>query len=273
MKYAVGLPVVGDYGDPGLLVELAVRAEEAGWDACFIWDHLLYHQPGWPVANPTVVTAAIAARTERIRFGVMVNAVARRHPGQLAAEAASLDALSGGRLVFGAGLGSYPGEWTAFGEDADARVRAEKLDAGLAVMNALWSGEPTTVTGEEIRMPLTPIQRPRPPVWCGGRWPAKPPFRRAARWDGVMPTHRDYGLGQTMPPSELADVVKYVAAHRDPAAGPFDVALEGRTEPTGGAAVVAPYAEVGLTWWIEALGWWRGDHAAVKSRIAAGPPR
>ena len=278
MRYAVGLPNIGGYGDPGLLVELAVSAEDAGWDGVFLWEHLLYREPDWPVANPVVVAAAIAARTRRIRFGIMVNAVARRHPGQLAAEAATLDVLSGGRLVFGAGLGSYPDEWTRFGADADQRLRAERLDEGLAAVTALWSGQPATLHGSHVRvdgvrMPLTPVQRPRIPIWCGGRWPAKRPFRRAARWDGVMPTHRDYGLGETMPPDELAAVVKYVREHRDPGAGPFDVVLEGRSEPGGGAGVVAPYADAGLTWWIEALGWWRGGLDVVRKRIAAGPPR
>lgn len=278
MHYAVNLPNVGPFGDPALLVELAVAAEGAGWDGLFLWDHLLYREPDWPVANPTVVTAAIAARTSRIRFGVMVHAVGRKHPGQLAAESASLDVLSAGRLVLGAALGSYADEWTRFGEDADPRVRAERLDEGLAAVDALWSGEPVSMHGTHIRldgvrMPLRPVQRPRPPVWVGGRWPAKRPFRRAARWDGVMPTHADYGLGETMPPQELAAIVAYVRDHREPGAGPFDVVLEGRTEPGGGADVVAPYADAGLTWWIEALGWWRGDLATVRDRIAAGPPR
>ncbi len=275
MRHAVGLPNLGIFGDPRLLADLAVRAEDAGWDGCFVWDHLLYREPDWPVANPTVVAAAIAARTSRIRFGVMVNAVARRHPGQLAAEAATLDVLSDGRLVFGAALGSFADEWTRFGYDADPRLRADRLDEGLAAITALWSGEPATFEGDyvhmdAVRMPLTPVQQPRPPVWCGGSWPAKRPFRRAARWDGVMPTHRDYGLGQTMPPSELAAIVDYVRGQRDPAAGPFDVALEGRTE--AGGAVPQVYAEAGLTWWIEAFGWWRGDPDSARDRIDAGPP-
>jgi hypothetical protein len=72
----------------------------------------------------------------------------------------------------------------------------------------------------------------------------------------------------------LAEIVEYVAGQRDPASGGFDVALEGRTEPDDcGAEVVAPYAAAGLTWWIEAFGWWRGDWTATRDRIAAGPPR
>ena len=130
------------------------------------------------------------------------------------------------------------------------------------------------LTAVDVRMLPRPVQRPRIPVWCGGRWPAKAPFRRAARWDGVMPTHAGYGLGQTMPPEELRAVVQYTRQHRT-GDGPFDVVLEGRTDgaaPGRGAAQVAPYLQAGLTWWIEALGWWRGSLQDAMNRVRQGPP-
>lgn len=277
---AVGVPNLGTFGDPALLVKLARAAEEAGWDGFFVWDHLLYRDPEWPVADPTVVVSAIAARTERIRLGVLVTALARRRVAKVAKETATLDRLSAGRLVFGVGLGSLPAEFSAFGEPADPRQRAARLDESLEVLDRLWTGEPVTfagdhVTATDVMMRPAPVQQPRIPVWCAGRWPNKAPFRRAARWDGVMPTHTDYGLGQTMPPDELSAVVRYVRAHRDIEA-PFDVVLEGRTDGSAadrGAAQVAPYVEAGLTWWIEALGWWRGTPADAMARIRQGPPR
>ena len=64
---AVGVPNVGPFGDPLLLVELAVAAEEHGWDGFFVWDHLLYHDQRWDVADPVAVIAAVAACTARIR--------------------------------------------------------------------------------------------------------------------------------------------------------------------------------------------------------------
>src|SRR6476660_1789514 len=202
---AVGVPNVGPFGDPLLLVEM-----------------------------PVAVIAAVAARTARIRIGILVNVLARRRIGEVARESVTVDLLSGGRLVVGAGLGSLEAEFTAFGESGDARQRAARLDESLGLLDALWSGEPVTVRGQyltatDVRMLPRPVQRPRIPVWCGGRWPAKAPFRRAARWDGVMPTHAGYGLGQTMPPDELRAVVQYTRQHRT-ADGPFDVALEGRTD-------------------------------------------
>ena len=111
-------------------------------------------------------------------------------------------------------------------------------------------------------------------VFCGGRWPAKPPFRRAARWDGMMLTHADYGLGETMPPGELRAVIGYTLERRT-AAGPFDVALEGRTDGAAadrGGRLVTSYARAGLTWWVEALGWWRGTSADAMNRVRQGPP-
>jgi hypothetical protein len=75
-----------------------------------------------------------------------------------------------------------------------------------------------------------------------------------------------------MPPDELRAVLRYTQEHRS-AAGPFDVALEGRTDGTSpgrGGRHVIPYA--GLTWWIEALGWWRGTPEDALARVRQGPP-
>src|SRR6266542_3628505 len=186
VHYAVGLPVVGEFGDPLLLTELAVGAEEHGWDGVYLWDHVLYHHPQWSVASPVVTLAAIAARTSRVRLGVLVTALARRRVQVVARETATLDVLSGGRLVFGAGLGSMDAEYTAFGEDPDLLTRAVRLDESLNALVALWSGEPVSMRGELVRvsgvqMRPTPVQRPRIPVWCAGKWPNRAGFRRGAR--------------------------------------------------------------------------------------------
>jgi alkanesulfonate monooxygenase SsuD/methylene tetrahydromethanopterin reductase-like flavin-dependent oxidoreductase (luciferase family) len=107
-RCAVGVPNVGPFGDPLLLVDLAVAAEEHGWDGFFVWDHLLYQDPSWHVADPLVVITAVAARTARIKIAVMVNVLARRRVGKVARESVTLDMLSGGRLIVGAGLGRCP---------------------------------------------------------------------------------------------------------------------------------------------------------------------
>ncbi len=276
MRCAVGLPNVGEYGDPELLLSLAELAERSGWDGVFVWDHVAYRD-NWAVADPYMVVAAIAARTERIRLGVLISQLARRRPWKFARETATLDALSHGRLVVGVGLGSAPEEdYAAFGEDMSARARADRLDEGLEIVLGLWSGEPFSFEGEHYSVRETvfepiPVQRPRIPIWVAGRWPARRPFRRAARFDGVFPIFE--GLGHTDRPSPelLSDVVEFVRSQRAPEAGAFDVAVEAQSDGPA-PDLVAAYAEVGLTWWIEKLGWFRGSQEIVRERIEAGPP-
>lgn len=279
MQYGLTIPNVGQFGDARILAELAVAAEASGWDGCFFWDHLLYHQRDWPVADPWIAVAAAAVQTRRIRVGVLVAALPRYRPWRLAKTVATLDLLSEGRLVFGAALGSIPDEYTAFGELADATIRAERLDEALDIVDQLWRGEGVAHHGvhyDVVTEPLlpTPPQRPRPPIWIGGRWPARRPFRRAARWDGVMPTHIGYSQGETISADDLVPIIGYTWAQRSSDA-PFDVVLEGESPArhAEGAAMLAPYADLGLTWWVEKLGWWRGNLAEALRRIEAGPPR
>jgi alkanesulfonate monooxygenase SsuD/methylene tetrahydromethanopterin reductase-like flavin-dependent oxidoreductase (luciferase family) len=276
VRCGVGLPNIGDYGDPDLLVDLAGTAERAGWDGVFLWDHVVYREPGWPAADPYVTAGAIAATTERVRIGVLITPLSRRRPWKVARETASLDVLSGGRLVVGTGLGSQAeAEFAAFGDDPDPRVRAERLDEGLEILTGLWGGEPFSHDGRHFRVAETvflprPLQRPRPPIWIAGRWPARRPFRRAARYDGVFPTFEGVGHAEMPTPERLGEAVAYTRTHRETAA-PFDVVLEGQSHGPDPARV-APYEAAGLTWWIEKLGWFRGPVEAMRERIERGPP-
>jgi alkanesulfonate monooxygenase SsuD/methylene tetrahydromethanopterin reductase-like flavin-dependent oxidoreductase (luciferase family) len=282
VRLAIGLPNVGTYGDPGLLVELGGMAERSGWDGVFIWDHVAYREPGWPVADPQVAVAALAATTKHVRLGVLMVALPRRRPWKVARELASLDVLSGGRATFGAGLGSQAlQEYEAFGERGDAKVRAERLDEALEVVVGLWSGAPFTYQGKFYTVMNgqflpRPVQQPRIPVWIAGRWPARRPFARAARWDGVFATHVDVGPAQTMSPVQLEEIVRYTLSQRNPSADPFDVVIEGHTDAADSSSEarrIADYEDVGLTWWIEKLGWFRGSVDDMRQRIQAGPPR
>jgi alkanesulfonate monooxygenase SsuD/methylene tetrahydromethanopterin reductase-like flavin-dependent oxidoreductase (luciferase family) len=277
MRFAVGLPNLHDYAEPGRLVALAQAAESSGWDGCFIWDHLAYRDPPAPAADPQIVLGAIAVSTSRISFGALLTPLARRRPSKVARETATLDVLSGGRLVFGAALGwSGEEEFEDLGEPGDARVRADKLDEGLAVLDALWSGEAVDFAGEhytvrDTRFTPRPLQRPRIPVWIGGGWPARRPFRRAARWDGVFPILKGIADDDTMPPDQLREIVAYTNAHRPPGRTPLDVILEGNS--AGDRPALADYEAAGLTWYIEKLGWWSGSVDEVTAVIRRGPPR
>ena len=283
-RYAVGLPDIREYANPRLLLELATEAEGAAWDGLFLWDHLAApdsEPPATPVTDPWVAMAAIAGRTERLRLGIMVVALARRRPWKVAREAVSLDHLCGGRFALGAGLGSGDrSEFEAFGEQADRRVRADRLDEGLEIVDGLWSGAPYRFEGSHYRVREAeflprPVQRPRIPIWIAGRWPARRPFRRAARWDGVFPTFEGVGHAEMPTPERFREAVRYTLDRRA-GGGPFDVALEGQTggrDPPADAAVVDRFVEHGLTWWVEKLGWFRGAVDEVRDRIRRGPPR
>jgi alkanesulfonate monooxygenase SsuD/methylene tetrahydromethanopterin reductase-like flavin-dependent oxidoreductase (luciferase family) len=194
LKFGVYLPNFGAFGEARTLAELAHDAEAAGWDGFFIWDHIA-RPMHTPVVDAWVALSAIAMRTERVRIGALVTPLPRRRPWKLARETASLDRLSNGRLVLGVGIGSsggQPVEWEAFGEELDLKKRGEMLDESLEIINGLWSGEPFAFNGKhyqvkESQFLPTPLQTPRIPVWVAGNWPHHAPFRRAARWDGMIP--------------------------------------------------------------------------------------
>jgi alkanesulfonate monooxygenase SsuD/methylene tetrahydromethanopterin reductase-like flavin-dependent oxidoreductase (luciferase family) len=280
MKFGLFVPNVGAFGDPGVLVEIARRADESGWDGFFLWDMLtpaLAPADSPDVVDPWIVLAAVAASTTRIRLGPMVTPVARRSPAKLARETASLDRLSGGRLVFGAALGDCPDEeFASFGDNPDARVRAEQLDEGLEILDRLWSGETTTHAGRHFDVAGAtftprPVQEPRIPVWIGGHWPGARPVRRAARWDGM------FALGaQTLVPDDYRALTALVAAERGDLAGwdlvhasrPHDRPADRRIDAT----LLAPYEAVGVTWWLEMF-WPVGGTAAVLERAARAPLR
>lgn len=282
VRYGVHVPNMWEYGDPGVIAELAELAEDGGWDGFFVWDHVLFDKADPPdVCDPWVALAAAASRTRRIRLGPLVTPVPRRRPWKLAREVASLDRLSHGRVVFGAGLGAPPdAEFEAFGEDADPLVRRGRLDEGLELLRLLWSGERVDFAGEhfaarDVLFRPAPVQA-RMPIWVGGNWPNKRPFRRAARMDGVMPEHV---RGGQVTPDELAEVVAFVAAERQRhGIGddlPYDVLAGGDTPAESGAAraIVEPYVEAGATWWIERFHGSRGPLTVTRDRLRAGPPR
>src|SRR5580704_10647569 len=142
LSCAIGVPNVGTFGDPRVLAELAVAAEEHGWDGFFVWDHIAYRAPVQAVADPWIALAAVAYATSRVRIGPMVTPLPRRRVHKVARETATLDRLSSGRLTLGVGLGSdRNGELEPFGEVTDPRERARLLDDGLKDLARYWSGD------------------------------------------------------------------------------------------------------------------------------------
>jgi alkanesulfonate monooxygenase SsuD/methylene tetrahydromethanopterin reductase-like flavin-dependent oxidoreductase (luciferase family) len=143
VRSGLWLPLFDDLADPVVVAGLAAEAEEAGWHGVFVWDHLRWRAPVRHVADPWITLAAIAAATDRVRLGPMVTPLARRRPAKVARETATLDRLSGGRLVLGVGLGNDQSgrELSKTGEQLDDRTRAAMLDESLDILTAAWSGE------------------------------------------------------------------------------------------------------------------------------------
>ena len=285
MRYAVSVPQFGAFGDVRTLVALAHDCEEASWDAFFVWDHMLIDARSQPMVDPWVTLAAIAVNTTHIHIGAMVTPLARRRPWKVARETISIDQLSGGRLIFGVGLGAPPGaEFEAFGEDADPKVRADKLDEGLEVLTGLWKGQPFSYAGKhyqlkDVLFTPRPTQAPRIPIWVAGQWPNKRPMRRAARWDGVIPA----GPVLYTTPEDWHEITDYLRPYL-PDGKPFDLVNVGTTagkELKEASEVVEAFTEAGITWWVEEVtpecfGW---DHdgewptEAMHRQIRRGPPR
>ncbi len=281
MRFGLNMPNFGDFADPGTVVGLARDAEAAGWDGFFVWDHInLFREMPVPVADPWVLLTAVAQATSRILFGPMVTPLPRRRPWVLARQTATLDHLSRGRLILGAGLGVPPEtEFLAFGEEPDLRVRAEKLDEGLEILCGLWSGEPFEFKGrhytvERTRFVPQPVQQPRIPIWIAGVLGKAGPLARAARYDGYFPMKLDPS-GEGLPIS----VEEFAAARRKLEEGPggraMDLVMSDSLDNREARDVerLRRYAEAGVTW----------HHAFVDTRerslddlrpfIRQGPPR
>ena len=268
MKYGFVLP----RGDARTAVRFAVLAEECGWDAFFVWE------PVWGIDAWVCLTAA-AMRTERIKLGTMLTPLPRMRPWELASKSATLDNLSGGRVILAVGLGAPDTGYAAFGEETDRRVRAELLDEGLDILTGLWRGQPYEFSGKHYTVkpcdflpPPPPVQQPRIPIWVVGAWGRRTSMARALRYDGLLPAVE----GRVTP--ELAREMRAaIDAQRGAEAAAYDLVVEGTTAIGDAAAAreVAEVAAAGADWWIEGL--WEIDgedwDGAIQARISAGPPR
>lgn len=261
MRYGLLVANIGTYADPRTTAELAQAAERAGWDAFLVWDHLAFAW-GRPAADPWVTLAVVGASTDRIAIGTGVTPVARRRPHVVAHEIATLDRLTGGRVIFGAGLGGGHGEFSKFGENEDDRARAELLDEGLDVIRALLDGEIVHHRGEHFTVDgvqLLPAPERHVPIWIGGM--SRRARARASRFDCWF--------------ADTADPHRMVATPDE-----FGAMLDGYT--FGDVAVMGysgagerelkdAYAAAGATWWIEQIHDMRGDADTMRARVEAGP--
>jgi alkanesulfonate monooxygenase SsuD/methylene tetrahydromethanopterin reductase-like flavin-dependent oxidoreductase (luciferase family) len=277
MRYGFVMPG----GDAQDAVALAVEAEDAGWDGFFCYE------PTWGVDAWVCLTAA-AMRTSRIRLGTMLTPLPKRKPWEVASQVATLDRLSGGRVILSVGLGvSEEARFWMFEDDPGRVVRAQMLDEGLEMLALMYRGEPFEYAGRhyhahrpEMMVPPPTHQRPRVATWVVGLWPAPRSMRRAAAWDGWLPNYRTpEGTRGEPSPEALAEGVAWLRAERERQAQTmdgYDIVVEGSTRPdAAGVEEVRGWAQAGATWWLEA-NWTLSEGEVVESsreRLRAGPPR
>ena len=171
--------------DMGLIQRFVSRAEALQFHSLWVQERAV---GDLPVLEPVSLLCYIAALSTKALIGCSVIITPLHNPAQLARLLASLDQMSGGRLIVGVGLGSVERDYPAFGIPAEERVK--RLIEGLDIMKALWTQPSVTHDGEfwhlnSFKMAPKPLQKPHPPIWFGAHHPAA--LKRAVRHgDGWM---------------------------------------------------------------------------------------
>ncbi|GAB3664385.1 hypothetical protein GCM10027589_28460 [Actinocorallia lasiicapitis] len=248
MKFGVPLGLV----HPGVWRELTVEADRLGFESVWMPEHLVfttdlstavYPGTGDPGINPvtplfdaTGYLCALAAVTERIRLGTAVYLFGLRHPLVTARAFATLDQISGGRVIVGVGSGWYAGEWIAAG--VDFKTRGARLDEAIAAARRLWTEPAVAHEGEHFSWPEVafepkPVQ-PRLPVIVGGESDAA--LRRAARNDGWI------SMPQTL--ETIGPRLERLRAYRGDRPGPFEITVH--AYELSGPDEVAEWAALGV---------------------------
>lgn len=265
MRQGVFFPAFDGVADPNRLAELAVRAESAGWDGIFLWDHLLYDGGVDKILDPYISLAAIASATSTIQLGPMVTPLIRRRPQVVARQAVTLDLLSRGRLILGFGIGDDGdvGELARFGEITNAVERGQALSEGLAVLTGLLSGSSVRHKGahyhvDDVTFHPTAARDGGIPIWLAARWPNRAPIRRAARYGGVF-------VIQMEDPNDVAQL-RAQLEHDGADLEHFNVVVSGFVgdDPS-------PWARVGVDWFLNWIGPYNLDYDEVREMIESGP--
>lgn len=273
MKFSLNLMNCDFLGDARVLTEVAVEAEQSGWDAVFLWDHVNWTGMGFHV-DPWIVLGLIAERTSQVLIGTAITPLARRRPTKLAREILTLHQLSNGRFVLGAGSGAWASEFEDLGDPADLRTRAQMLDEGLELLRKTWSGDDFDhegvyykAKGQTFYPGGTEI-----PIWLGATWPNRRPFRRAARYDGVMAMNQDYR--NPLAVADVEAISRYLASHRS-GERPFNlaVALNSSDDRVADRDRADAYEAAGASWWQEGVFPPPVSLDALQTTVRRGPPR
>jgi probable F420-dependent oxidoreductase len=170
----------GPCADPGAAIRAARAAEAAGFESVWTGEHVVLPSPQvppspapphFPMLHPSVVLAFVAAATETLRLGTGIVILPQRNPLVLAKELASVDVLSGGRLIFGLGVGYLKPEFDALG--VSFRDKGARTDEYIDAIRTLWTEPAPSFKGrfvsfEGIDAQPRPVQQPHPPIVVGG---------------------------------------------------------------------------------------------------------
>lgn len=191
MKFGIIIPNQSPYIDKLFLRDVAMAAEEAGFDTLLTWDH--YNFPGDDrTLDAWLILTYIAANTEKIRLGTCVTPIPFRHPAQLAKIVSSLDILSNGRATLGVGAGWYKPEFDGYSRWYPDSERVSRAIEGVRLILRLWTENKVSFKGRYYHVENTvlepkPIQKPHPQTWWGTT--GKRMLKAAAQMgDGWIPT-------------------------------------------------------------------------------------
>ena len=188
MKFGVWIPNCRHLATPDIIRGAAVRAEQLDYDSVWVSDHVVVPNAnivsfGETVFDPLVTLGVLAGATSRVRLGTTVLIVPYRNAVVTAKMISSLDALSGGRIIFGVGAGWVPAESAILG--VPFAERGAMTDEYLEAMQELWTKQSPSFSGKYTQFSgLTfepkPLQKPHPPIWVGGH--SRAALRRAAQF-------------------------------------------------------------------------------------------
>ncbi len=190
MQIGIHLPHIGRKAGPDAIRRAAIQAEELGFADVWVSEHIIIpkgasYPPSPNFWDPVLTLTWAAAYTRRVKLGTSVLVLPMRHPLPLAKELATLQNLSQGRLILGAGVGWMEAEFAALG--VPFRERGRRMDEGIAMMKAVWNDDPVTFLTRWIEARIETMRmQPKPcapiPIWIGGSSDAA--INRALRLDG-----------------------------------------------------------------------------------------
>ncbi len=212
MRLGIHLPHTGQKASADAIRRAAIQAEELGFADVWVSEHIIVprdrmYPPSAIFWDPVLTLTWAAACTSRVGLGTSVLVLPMRHPLPLAKELATLQNLSQGRLILGAGVGWLEDEFAALG--VPFRERGQRMDEGIAMMRAVWRDDPVSFPAKTIpavidEMRILPKPEKPIPIWIGGT--SEPALQRAARLDGWH--------GSRATPEQAAPIVKRLRAAR-----------------------------------------------------------